>query len=107
MTTPQGHGGYDVRITALRQSTYPDLSAQLEYPLAQPCCVRVGQVWTSHGAAMPAGMCEEAWKTLQPFVQTLCDGGGHFYGEWMRNPYSACVSCNDGFRPMSFLLERL
>ena len=24
---------------------------------------------------------------------------------WMKNPKSAMISCNDGFRPVSFLLE--
>ena len=26
---------------------------------------------------------------------------------WMKNPRSAMTSCNDGFRPVSFLLETL
>jgi len=25
----------------------------------------------------------------------------------MKNPKSACISCNDGFRPVSFYLEAL
>ena len=26
---------------------------------------------------------------------------------WMKNPASAMISCNDGFRPVSFLIETL
>ncbi len=26
---------------------------------------------------------------------------------WMKNPKSAMISCNDGFRPVSFLLETM
>ncbi len=26
---------------------------------------------------------------------------------WMKNPKSAMLSCNDGFRPVSFLVETL
>lgn len=26
---------------------------------------------------------------------------------WMKNPRSAMLSCNDGFRPVSFLVEAL
>ena len=26
---------------------------------------------------------------------------------WMKNPASAMISCNDGFRPVSFLLEAI
>ena len=29
------------------------------------------------------------------------------YDGWMKNPRSALISCNDGFRPVSFLLEAL
>ena len=32
-------------------------------------------------------------------------GGGDFYGGWMRDPHSAMISCNDGFRPVSFYIE--
>ena len=41
-----------------------------------------------------------------PFVMTLAHGGGNFYDGWMKkNKKSAMISCNDGFRPVSFLLE--
>ena len=29
------------------------------------------------------------------------------YEEWMKDPKSAMISCNDGFRPVSFLLETM
>ena len=29
---------------------------------------------------------------------TITDG-------WMKNPHSAMISCNDGFRPVSFYIE--
>ena len=35
------------------------------------------------------------------------EGKGYFYDNWMKNPYSAMISCNDGFRPVSFLLEAI
>ena len=38
---------------------------------------------------------------------TLAHGGGDFYDGWMKNKYSAMISCNDGFRPVSFLIEAL
>ncbi len=34
-------------------------------------------------------------------------GGENFYDGWMINPKSAMISCNDGFRPVSFLIETL
>ena len=37
-------------------------------------------------------------------IELAC-GGGNFFDGWMKNPHSALLSCNDGFRPVSFLLE--
>ena len=45
--------------------------------------------------------------TLSPFVLALSHGGENFYDGWMKNPKSAMLSCNDGFRPVSFLVEAL
>jgi uncharacterized repeat protein (TIGR04076 family) len=50
-------------------------------------------------------MCESAWETMLPFIMELAEGGGNFYDGWMRNPHSAMLSCNDGFRPVSFYVE--
>jgi len=36
---------------------------------------------------------------------TLAHGGGNFYDGWMKNEKSAMISCNDGFRPVSFYIE--
>jgi uncharacterized repeat protein (TIGR04076 family) len=44
---------------------------------------------------------------MSAFVMTLAHGGTHIYNGWMKNPRSAMISCNDGFRPVSFLLEAL
>ena len=41
----------------------------------------------------------------EPFVKELAEGGGDFFDGWMKNPHSAMISCNDGFRPVSFYLE--
>jgi hypothetical protein len=71
-----------------------------------------------------------AWRYLQPgrpnpthrfqeFVESLARGEGNFFAKrsvspdgsydyfdgWMKNPMSAMISCNDGFRPFSFYLE--
>ena len=41
------------------------------------------------------------------FVMALAHGGENFYDGWMKNPKSVLLSCNDGFRPVSFLVEAL
>jgi uncharacterized repeat protein (TIGR04076 family) len=52
-------------------------------------------------------MCDSAWESMSAFVMTLAHGGEDFYDGWMKNKKSAMISCNDGFRPVSFLIEAL
>ena len=96
-----------IRITAIRKASYPDLMEQYENPIQHACDVTEGQVWIANGWVKPAGFCDSAWDSISPFVMTLAHGGGNFYDGWMKNPRSAMISCNDGFRPVSFYLEAL
>ena len=95
----------DVRITVIRKARYDDLIAAYENPIEHACDLREGQIFLSRGGERPAGFCESAWESVRPFVLELAAGGGDFYGGWMKDPHSAMISCNDGFRPVSFLLE--
>ena len=94
-----------VRITAVRRTTYPDLIARYENPLDHPCDVAEGAVFVSENAQKPTGLCAEAWGCMASYVATLANGGGNFFDGWMKNPKSAMISCNDGFRPVSFYIE--
>ena len=94
-----------VKITAVRKADYKDLQARYENPIEHTCDVQEGMVWVSIEGKKPEGMCDEAWKSMREFVEELARGGGNFFDGWMRNPYSAMISCNDGFRPVSFLIE--
>lgn len=96
-----------VRITVLRKVRHDDLIARYENPLENPCDMAEGQVFIANGWSRPDGFCLSAWETLSPFVMALSHGAENFYGGWMKNPKSALLSCNDGFRPVSFLLETL
>jgi len=96
-----------VRITAMRQTVYRDLMARYENPIEHACDITVGQTFVSQDAQRPPGLCESAWESMRPFVEALARGEGDFYDGWMRNPRSAMISCNDGFRPVSFYLETL
>ena len=98
---------YDVKITAMRKAQYDDLSAIYENPIQHTCDVCEGQCWISHHGQQPEGMCDSAWESMRWFVQELAAGRGNFYDGWMKNPNSAMISCNDGFRPVSFLIERI
>ncbi len=96
-----------VKITALRQTVYPDLMKKYENPIEHACDIKVGESWISQNGEMPKGFCKSAWKTIAPFAKELAAGGGNFYDGWMKNPHSAMLSCNDGFRPVSFLIETI
>ena len=96
-----------VRITAIRKTNYPDLMAKYENPIEHACDVREGHVWIANGWAKPDGFCDSAWDSISAFVMTLAHGGENIYDGWMKNPKSAMISCNDGFRPVSFYIEAL
>lgn len=95
------------KITVIRKVEHRDLMAQYENPILHACDLQEGQVFLTNGTDKPEGMCESAWQTLFPFVMTLACGGSDIYDGWMKNPHSALLSCNDGFRPVSFLVEAL
>lgn len=94
-----------VKITVMKVAQYADLMEKYENPIENACGMQVGQVFVANGWIRPEGFCESAWESISPFVRTLAQGGGNFYDGWMKNPRSAMISCNDGFRPVSFLLE--
>ncbi len=94
-----------VKITAVRRTVYPDLMEKYENPIEHTCDVREGMTWICVDGEKPEGFCDSAWDSVVPFVKPLSQGGGNFYDGWMKNPYSAMISCNDGFRPVSFYLE--
>ena len=94
-----------VKITVIRKTEYKDLMEQYENPIEHTCDVFLGQTWISKDGEKPAGFCQSAWESMEYFVKELAGGGGNFYDGWMKDPYSAMISCNDGFRPVSFYLE--
>ncbi|MBR1925018.1 MAG: TIGR04076 family protein [Ruminobacter sp.] len=96
-----------VRITVVRIARYDDLIEKYENPILHACDMKEGQVFTANGWNKPDGFCESAWTSISPFVMTLAYGGSDIYEGWMKNKKSAMISCNDGFRPVSFLLETL
>ena len=67
----------------MRKACYKDLMEKYENPMEHACDIEEGQ------------------------VMTLAYGGKDIYNGWMKNEKSAMISCNDGFRPVSFLIEAL
>lgn len=95
------------RITVMRTARYEDLIGRYENPLEHACGHTEGQVFLANGWEKPEGLCQSAWDSMSPFVLALSHGGTNFYNGWMKNPRTAMISCNDGFRPVSFLIEAL
>lgn len=93
------------RITVMRKAVYDDLIEKYENPIEHACDMVVGQTFVSDGWNKPEGLCDSAWESMSSFVRALGHGAKDFYDGWMKNKHSAMISCNDGFRPVSFYIE--
>ena len=96
-----------IKITVMKMAHYQDLIDEYENPISHACDMKVGQMFIANGWEKPEGLCDSAWSSLSAFVMTLAHGGENLYEGWMKNPRSAMISCNDGFRPVSFYIEAL
>ena len=95
------------KITVLKTARYDDLIEKYENPIEHACDLVEGQVFIANGWQKPDGLCDSAWGSMSPFVLTLVSGGQDIYDVWMKNKKSAMISCNDGFRPVSFYIEAI
>ena len=96
-----------VRITVMKKACYKDLMEKYENPIEHACDLEEGMIFTANGWVKPEGLCDNAWSCISKYVMALSHGAENFYDGWMKNKKSAMVSCEDGFRPVSFLLETL
>ena len=96
-----------VKITVLKQTQYKDLMEKYENPIEHTCDLKVGDTFVSVNAQKPENLCDSAWESMEKFVKELAEGGGNFFDGWMKNKHSAMISCNDGFRPVSFYIETI
>ena len=96
-----------VRITVKKIACYRDLMEEYENPIEHACSMSLGQEFICNGWERPEGFCGSAWDAVSPFVMALAHGAEDLYDGWMKDPRSAMISCNDGFRPVSFLLETM
>lgn len=94
-----------VKITVVKQTIYKDLISKYENPIQHTCDLKIGQVFYSENGEKPENLCDSAWDSMKEFVIKLSKNEGNFYDGWMKDPLSAMISCNDGFRPVSFYLE--
>ena len=94
-----------IKIKVMKMACYKDLIEEYENPILEPCNMKIGMEFIIDELKKPKLMCDSAWETLYPFVKDLFDGKDDFFDGWMKNKKSAMISCNDGFRPVSFYVE--
>ena len=96
-----------VKITVMRMACYKDLIKKYENPIEHACDMQLNKEFISENGIKPQGFCDTAWEVISPFVIRLANGEEDFFEGWMKNKKSAMLSCNDGFRPVSFLIETI
>lgn len=96
-----------IKITVVKVACYDDLIKKYENFVSDACQMKEGMVFIASGWTRPKNFCVSAWESISPFVMTLAYGGENIYDGWMKNKKSAMISCNDGFRPVSFLIETI
>ena len=96
-----------IKITVMKKVCHQDLIDRYENPIENACDMVEGAVFIADGWKRPENFCESAWESISPFVLGLSHGAEDFYEGWMKNKKSVMISCNDGFRPVSFLIETL
>lgn len=94
-----------VKVTVTKIAKYDDLIKKYENPIKHACHLKEGDTFIINELRKPKDLCLSAWSTIRPFIKKLMNGENNFYDGWMKNPNSAMISCNDGFRPVSFYIE--
>ena len=94
-----------IKITVMKIAHYQDLIDKYENPIMHTCDMKLGQEFIIEELRKPDKMCDSAWETLYPFIRYLFYGKNNFFDGWMKDKNSAMLSCNDGFRPVTFYVE--
>lgn len=96
------------KITVLKKYFDQELADEYGVPGLKACpMLQEGQVFYAD-YAKPDGLCDEAWKAIYQYAFALshgADDGLFYYGDWIKTPGVAIVSCNDGIRPVIFKIE--
>ena len=99
---------HKVKITVIKCAWHQDLVDKYANPGLEPCTYnKEGMTFISNGWQKPAGLCDNAWKSMMEYVFALSHGGENFYDGELKNKKAFIASCNDGFRPVSYLIEAL
>ena len=102
-----------VKITVIKKEFYQDLYDQYVGKPDDGICtaVDVGDTFVVTGDNYPTfctdtGFCPFAWENMKINVFSALNGGDFFFPGWNRYPDKTVICCNDGIRPVGFLLEK-
>lgn len=91
-----------VKITVLKTTFDEELAHEYGVDGLSICPIhKEGEVFYGD-YSKPNGFCDEAWKAIYQYVFALAHGAENtlfYYGDWIKKPGIAIVSCNDGLRP--------
>ncbi len=96
-----------VKITILKTTLQEDLAKEYGVENISTCpLMNEGEEYYAD-YAKPENFCDEAWKAIYQYVFALAHGAKNtwYYGDWIKTPGVAIVSCNDGLRPVIMKLE--
>jgi len=101
-----------IKITVVKLPIHEDLVSRYikkkRYPDGFKACAlwSLGQEFIVEGSPeKPSGFpCDWAWSDIQRDVAMVMFGANL---PWMAEPGKAITCCSDGFRPVSFLVERI
>lgn len=105
---------HKVKITVLRREYYQDLAERfLVNPKAGKCSIfQEGQEFTvtrENYERFPFEnhFCAAAWDVIKIKVYAALQGGNFYWEGWIKNRREQILCCDDGIRPVVFLLERI
>ena len=97
-----------VKITILKTTLQEDLASEYGVDGLTTCPMMNEEEVYYADYAKPENFCDEAWKAIYQYVFALAHGIDEtwYYGDWIKTPGVAIVSCNDGLRPVIMKLEK-
>ena len=98
-----------IKITVFKTDYDEALACEYGCPEAQRACHRFheGEVIYCDKHYQPQDFCDGAWKAMEHHVYAIYHGETAPLGGrgWMKMPQTACITCNNGLSPVTFLVE--
>jgi uncharacterized repeat protein (TIGR04076 family) len=98
------------KITVVKKAFHQDLLDEYLHPDSKArgfgicTAFEEGQEFQLKGGNCPEGFCSWAWADIQRDVMAVLMGNGF---PWVGPENTAITCCTDGFRPVTFKVERI